>query len=490
MGKPANYRLADDPEHSCEACTHYDGGHCNLYDADVAPDMVSDGFTQAGGETGAQYSMSELFFADGDVEDRDGEFVWKTVLRTGEWKLSPENGKPVKKPMKVVADGKSDTRRNKISMQELQRAFDDGAIEHVTIPLSHADKVDENTGYIRKLKIEDDPNRPGEKLMKAAFHFTEPEVGEKVKRGSIANTSLGILYDYMRKSDAKKFPVALAHAALTNRPWVDGMAPFGVAASDEIDVDSVQSLVLDEDDENDGGDPEDPQGQQPDDVDPGDQNVKQGVEVETHAPGDEGVDSSVETEAEGLDSSQREREERFAELTLDTSDIVEGGEQMSEKKGETLELAELQAQLAEERKLRERDQEKLGSLEEEVKARRVDDRITELKKLGLAEHTGLLKTVRSIMLCDDGGPALLLSEEQEDGETEVSKLTATGVVDLLIDSLPKKDGKIALSEQVLVEDADDKPEETANKELSQTERVEAAEAFLYPLAAKQNGASS
>ena len=184
--------------------------------------------------------MKELFLAEGklelDTDDRD--FIWKTVLRTGQWNLSPK-GSGSEQPLRVVRDGASDPTNNIVSLSELVAAFQDEAFEYVTVPLAqntfegdHADIARNNTGFIRDLKIVDED---GVSKLKAAFDFTEPDIKERVERGTIPNTSVGILYDFIRKSDAKKFPVALAHVALTHRPWIDKMEPFGVAASDAVE---------------------------------------------------------------------------------------------------------------------------------------------------------------------------------------------------------------------------------------------------------------
>jgi hypothetical protein len=182
--------------------------------------------------------LNELFLATGELElDSDEkDYIWKTVLRTGQWNLSPK-GSGTDKPLRVVRDGVSDPANNIVSLSELVNAFNDQAFEHVTVPLAqnmfegdHADIARNNTGFIRDLKIVDED---GVSKLKAAFDFTEPDVKARVERGTIPNTSVGILYDFERKSDAKKFPVALAHVALTHRPWIDKMEPFGVAASDD-----------------------------------------------------------------------------------------------------------------------------------------------------------------------------------------------------------------------------------------------------------------
>jgi Zeta toxin len=169
--------------------------------------------------------VTELFLDDGaaaSAPDGDG-LVWKTVCRTGQWRLSPiPGGKP------LVID--------KALFDDVKRAFDDGAWEHVTVPLSHKDRVDENTGYVKALKVEEDARRPGEYVLRAGMRFTDPAIREKVTNGSIANTSVGIaLTGHTRTRDGKHYPRVLKHVALTNQPWLDGLEPFGeqLAAAQE-----------------------------------------------------------------------------------------------------------------------------------------------------------------------------------------------------------------------------------------------------------------
>ena len=180
--------------------------------------------------------VAELFFADGEeVADGEDGLIWKTIMREGTWAFSPGKGQqPVKKPITVTRYGKSDPSKLVISMGELYKNFKDGAIEHVTIPTSHADKVDENTGYIRDMKLEKDDR--GRWTLAAAHDFTEPEIKDKVKRGSIANTSAGVLFDYVNKELGKAYRAVIGHVALTNKPWLNGMKPFGVNASEDVPV--------------------------------------------------------------------------------------------------------------------------------------------------------------------------------------------------------------------------------------------------------------
>lgn len=177
--------------------------------------------------------MAEMFF-EGDTSVED-DVIWKSIMREGTWKLSPgPGGKPINKPITVVAEGKSDLKKMIISLQELKDNFEAEAKEHVTIPTSHENKVLENTGYIRALRISKDEE--GRAVLEAAHDFTEPEVKEKAARGTIPNVSAGVIFDYLKKETGKKFNAVLDHVALTPSPWLNGMKPFGVNASEDLEI--------------------------------------------------------------------------------------------------------------------------------------------------------------------------------------------------------------------------------------------------------------
>lgn len=179
--------------------------------------------------------MAELFFADAADTSADSDgLVWKTFLREGTWKYSPGSGKVLPKPLTIVKSGKSDPNKLVISMADIKRNFDAGAIQHVTVPLNHDDKVDENTGYVKKLRYGKDEK--GRATLEAAIDFTEPDIKDKIDRGSIPNVSGGIHFNYVDKESGKKFNSVLGHLALTSKPWLAGMAPFGVKASDNLNV--------------------------------------------------------------------------------------------------------------------------------------------------------------------------------------------------------------------------------------------------------------
>lgn len=212
---------------------------------------TSMGFSEEN-QLGAEMHLSS---EDEQIELSDDGLIWKTILREGTWKVSPGPGQsPRSKPITVVPDGKSDGKNLVISMKELKENFDAGVVEHVTIPTSHADRVLENTGFVKGLKFDTDAK--GRKVLKAGMHFTEPDVKDKAIRGTIANTSAGILFDYVNKESGQKNSAVLGHAALTNHPWLTDMQPFGVLASENLEVVNFsedQTEVIESDDKSEGG---------------------------------------------------------------------------------------------------------------------------------------------------------------------------------------------------------------------------------------------
>ncbi len=181
--------------------------------------------------------LAEMYFEGNEpVAEQDG-VIWKTIMREGTWKYAPGPGqKPIEKPITVVRDGVSSAKDFTISLQELKENFEKGAKDHVTIPTSHDDKVYENTGFIRDLRISQDEK--GRAILEAAHDFTEPTIKEKVLRGSIANVSAGVLFDYIKKDTGDKFNAILGHSALTNSPWLNDMAPFrkAINAGEDLEI--------------------------------------------------------------------------------------------------------------------------------------------------------------------------------------------------------------------------------------------------------------
>jgi len=116
----------------------------------------------------------------------------------------------------------------------------------VTIPSTHENKVLENHGYISDVKIVDSADKPGEKVLMGAHKFTEPETEAKVRRGSVANRSCGILYNYIDTETGTCFPQVLEHVALTNKPWVRGMAAYGDLSEANLSDREVVPMFLSE----------------------------------------------------------------------------------------------------------------------------------------------------------------------------------------------------------------------------------------------------
>lgn len=429
------------------------------------------------GMYGEYMELQELYLTDGKVDEADN-LIWKTVLRTGAWRYRPgPSQKPIPKPLTVVS-GKSTDHRSVIGMQDIIESFDKNAIEHVTIPLSHNDKVDENTGWVRKLKIEEDPDKEGEHILRAGLEFTESDIKTKVENGSIANTSIGLFYDYIRKDDGHKFDVAMKHIALTNSPWINGMKPFGMSEEEDVEVSTLEFAT------------EVPE-------------IKTGIPlyiansgttnnyvtytstttgttlsepIQTVLKTDEGSNGSTtvkqpkRTELSELQKAQRSREIRLSNdnVTKETimSDVtgLEGLE-LSDEVRET--VTALFAQ----------QQKDLAELRETNRKKDVEARVDELKGLGLSEHPGLLKQIRRFLLADDGGVAgIALSE---DGKEE--QVTVTDVVEGLISSLPTKDGKINFGEMAesLGVDGDKPPADAAGENKSAEDRYKDASEFLY-----------
>lgn len=168
-------------------------------------------------------------------EDADG-LIWKPVAHEGVWKGPPSMGG---EPLRFVA-GRSSDPKKAVGFQDLIDAFDDGAVQHVTIPKTHDDAADENTGYIRKLKVAE---IKGIKTLLAGHEFIDPEVKEKVKLGLVPNSSIQFKRLYERRHDdgtTKIYPAALLHNALTPRPWLSQLGPFGTALSEADDVEILQ----------------------------------------------------------------------------------------------------------------------------------------------------------------------------------------------------------------------------------------------------------
>ncbi len=167
----------------------------------------------------------------------EGNGIWKPIIRTGRWRVGPWSTRDKQVPLNVVADGPSDPKKCLVSLEDLLASFEDGAKQHVTVPLAKEDDARthknysiDNTGFIRKVKIEKDGKNG---VLWGLFDFKDAEVRDKAMSGALADVSAGIKFDYERKRDGKRYRTMLDHVAITNDPWIDGMQPFGLSQSEE-----------------------------------------------------------------------------------------------------------------------------------------------------------------------------------------------------------------------------------------------------------------
>lgn len=180
---------------------------------------------------GADLSFEIFGHAQGEkthLDDEDANLLWAPILRSGTLAMRPgPGGQKIAEPL-VFVPGHSDDPRKEIGLEDLLDAFNEGAVQHVTLPTTHENDVLSNTGYIEGMRIDDSTMRPGEKVLMGAHRFTEPDVLGKVERGSIANRSCGILYDFTNTETGSVYPAVVEHVCMTNRPWVPGMEPYGL----------------------------------------------------------------------------------------------------------------------------------------------------------------------------------------------------------------------------------------------------------------------
>lgn len=186
---------------------------------------------------------SDLRLDDAAATDQP-KLLWKVVLRTGTWKLRPgPGGVKMNAPLTIYRDKAP---KGHISMADLVKNFDAAAKENVTTVGVHADGTLADNGFVRKLIIQDVPGENGSKdkqsLLWAGLDITEPDVKAKIENKTLVGVSGGILFDYQRTEDAKKFNQILSHVMITNSPWINGTGgftdklPSGVMASEPDDL--------------------------------------------------------------------------------------------------------------------------------------------------------------------------------------------------------------------------------------------------------------
>jgi hypothetical protein len=176
---------------------------------------------------------ADCFGSAAEIPSKDG-LMWFPIIRSGQWAVRPgTQGSKKRVPLKVVA-GHSKNQRREIGLQDLLDAHNDEAIQHVTVPSSHNNSVLENQGFVDKMQLVDGEVKDQKtkqmtkvKVLLGGYRITEPDTKGKMTRGTIANRSAGILYDYTNTETGKTYPAVVEHVALTNKPWITGMISFG-----------------------------------------------------------------------------------------------------------------------------------------------------------------------------------------------------------------------------------------------------------------------
>lgn len=202
---------------------------------------------------------SELFFDDQvatEPIEEDG-LIWKSILREGEWKYSPSPKGLIKKDLKIVKNGASNRFKNVISLEEVKANFEQNIFDNVTVPLSHKDLTEENTGHVRKMRFAKDEK--GRHILEAGLEITEPDIKGKIMRKTIPNVSAGILWDYVKKDTGKKYNTVMNHLALVSHPYISELAPFSDIDNKILDIscfseheigESVELITLSNEEEN------------------------------------------------------------------------------------------------------------------------------------------------------------------------------------------------------------------------------------------------
>jgi hypothetical protein len=184
--------------------------------------------------------------------DDDG-LVWKEVLYETEAAYTPTPAGPVKRPFKIIAEGDSDFDGGIVSMEEVAKNFDSGAVENVQAILGskqggdHEDITRNSVGFVRKVRMEEKPGTEGKKRLMAGIEFTEPDIKGKVERGTFANCSAGLYPQWLNKHTGTEHGATMRHLSITNHPWVEGMDKFGAAMladDEEANADGVIALSL------------------------------------------------------------------------------------------------------------------------------------------------------------------------------------------------------------------------------------------------------
>ena len=175
-------------------------------------------------------AYAEIHLASSAPTETNG-LVQKEILRTGHWPVIPTRGGIVKHPLRIIRDGKSDQDQGIIALSELVENFERVG-QRVQIPLTedqddHRNQIRTNTGFVERLEIVD--HGADDSRLVAIMNITEPDVREKVLRGTYSDVSCGIPWQF--RSRGEEYGAVLEHVCITNRPFISGLGEF-LALSD------------------------------------------------------------------------------------------------------------------------------------------------------------------------------------------------------------------------------------------------------------------
>ena len=508
---------------------------------------------------GVSVSYAEIHLASSPPEEKNG-LVSKEILRTGSWPVIPTRGGIVKKPLRIVRDGKSDQDQGIISLAELVENFSRVG-QRVQIPLTdtdddHSNKIRTNTGFVESLEIID--RADGDSRLVAILNFTEPDVREKVLRGTWADVSCGIPWSF--SSRGEDYGAVLEHVCITNRPFISGLGEFLALSDGDQPVDrEVSHFTVSEPAPAPPPPPvsSEPRAESPLPVPPevkvvdpfGGLSIRQildqalqavpedmrqtfavidvranGVIVQNaesqmalripfkveegrlvsssegwarlkyegeatplaeqtpaapsqeQPPPPEDPDDGTHTRAreetspppsEPSDPEDRELEaaRQVRQVRLGTGAVAasqstkkEGNMPLTREELEQLNLSDMpEGQRAAFQKILDEN----STLTASSRTSAADMRISDLEALGLKDYPGALKLYRSVMLADDGGPAVVLLSD--DGRKKTTK-TALEILDDFIEAIKGAEGKVTLSDQASLVPGDEKPPATPKDE--------------------------
>lgn len=421
----------------------------------------------------------ELFFASpAEAPAEDGDLLWKDVLKTGTWKVHPNT--------KARSEG-SPFNIDKNDLAEIVDNFNDGAWEHVTVPKTHEDKLDENTGFVKKLLIKPDPERKGHKILRAGIKFTDPLIKQKVLDGSIANVSCGLDYAGMtRTTDGKKYSKVMKHLALTNAPFVKGLKPFGSedavnASEDATDWDGslvfedtapkvrqednavksflqkVKDLLLSHPNEPERvvkafAGLEIPDGLTAEEAEAHLSEMASSLDEGSPDESDGGTPSDGGGSADGSGSENPDSGNEGGEITMSEENKNKDGKETPKETPDPNAITLTREELNKINADREADRLELSRVTEELHTRKVKERIGDLERRGFVPV--VLKEAKAIYLADKASKDMITLSEDD---TDV-KLSASDIVDRILDALPEET-LLKFSEIVKNTHEDPKPED-------------------------------